>query len=308
MPGIANSFSSLAAFSSNEPREQNLVGIMATGLHLPARLALLVALAWAGTLYAQESPASNLPASFYGGSGNSNGVPCVQPQPIMRLQDYDGPFGKTVGLFASQLQRKSVRRPLHFKPGLLLCSLELKDKFQLFIRGSIHPVSFLDAGFNAGISQANNGDRAFGQGMAGYGKRFGANYADEASFRFFKDFAYPSIFAEDPRYYPLARGSGAKRFLHAMEHVIVAHRDNGSHMFNFSEWIGTTSATSLSNLYHPGNQRGFASTSRGVIYNVVGDMGFDVLREFWPEISFKFDFPFRGEPTTQGLDPNAALK
>src|SRR5271166_5295583 len=69
MPGIANSFSSLAAFSSNEPREQNLVGIMATGLHLPARLALLVALAWAGTLYAQESPASNLPASFYGGSG-----------------------------------------------------------------------------------------------------------------------------------------------------------------------------------------------------------------------------------------------
>lgn len=55
------------------------------------------------------------------------------------------------------------------------------------------------------------------------------------------DFAYPPIFSEDPRYYRLAHGSGGRRFLHAVEHAFVAHRDNGKRMFNFSEWLGTTS-------------------------------------------------------------------
>ena len=75
----------------------------------------------------------------------------------------------------------------------------------------------------------------------------------------------------------------------------MAHRDNGNRMFNFSEWLGTASAVSLSNIYHPGNQRGFASSAEGVGFSVLSDMGFDVLREFWPEISHKLRLPFRDE-------------
>jgi hypothetical protein len=234
-------------------------------------------------------------------------APCVQPQPMVRLQDYNGPLKKAVGLFTGPLERKSVHPP-HYKPGLVLCSLDLKDKFFLFVRDSFDPGTFVSSGFNAGISQAENHDRPFGQGMAGYGKRFGASFADEASFRFFKDFAYPSIFHEDPRYYRLIHGSGGKRFLHAIEHVVVAHGNNGNRMFNFSEWVGTVSAISLSNIYHPGNQRGFMPSAEGVGYSVVSDMGFDVLREFWPEISRKFKLPFRAEPTTEDIDSNPAIK
>ena len=131
--------------------------------------------------------------------------------------------------------------------------------------------------------------------MAGYSKRFAASYADEATFRFFKNFAYPAIFREDPRYYRLAHGSTGKRLLHAMEHAVVAHRDNGNRMFNFSEWLGTVSAISLGNVYHPGNKRGFNPTAEGLGVAVGSDMGFDVLREFWPEISRKFKLPFRDQ-------------
>src|SRR5712691_904053 len=225
---------------------------------------------------------------------------CVEPPPMVRWQDYDGPLKKTVGAFAGRLERKSAHPP-HYKPGAVLCSFAPKDKFILFVQDTIDPVTFLGAGFDAGIDQAQNSDPTFGQGAAGYGKRFGANFADEASSTFFKDFAFPSLFAEDPRYYRLVHASGGRRLFHAVRHLFVAHRDNGKQMFNFSEWLGTTSAVALSNTYHPGNQRGFAPAAERVGWSVLADVGFDVLREFWPEISRKCKLPFRGaqEPVAQ---------
>jgi hypothetical protein len=231
-------------------------------------------------------------------------APCVEPPPLVRLEDYDGPLQKTVGIFARKLERKSVRPP-HYKPGAALCSLELKDKFVLFVMDSIDPASFLDSGFNAGLAQAQNDDPTFGQGAAGYGKRFAASFTDDASSKFFTEFAFPAIFSEDPRYYRLGSGSNKRRFLHAVEHVFVAHRDNGTRIFNFSEWLGTTSSVVLSNTYHPGNERGVAPAAQAVASSVLQDMGFDVLREFWPEISRKFKLPFRDQhdPTNQAAGP-----
>ena len=277
-----------------------------------AGMALLAALTWSGVVRAQESPAPPPhppapPASFKEEIEKNVAAPCVEPPPLVRLEDYNGPLKKIVGTFARKLERKSVHHP-HYKPGAILCSLDAKGKFVLFVHDTFEPVTFLAAGFNAGLDQAENQDPTFGQGGAGYGKRFGANFADQVSFKFFKDFMYPSIFSEDPRYYRLAHGSGGRRLLHAVEHVFLAHRDNGKRMFNFSELLGTTSAVVLSNVYHPGNERGFAPAAELVGYSIVIDVGFDVLREFWPEISRKFRLPFRGEhePGNHQVSPAAA--
>jgi len=229
---------------------------------------------------------------------------CVQPPPMVRLEDYDGPFQKTVALFNRKLELTAVHPP-HYQTGVKLCSLHVQDKFVLFVRDTFDPIAFLGVGIDAGFDQATNRDSSFGQGAAGYGKRFGASFADQTSFKFFKDFAYPSIFSEDPRYYRLGQGSGGRRFWHAVNHTFVAHRDNGDQMFNFSEWLGTTSVIALSNLYHPGNQRGFGPTSEQVGYHLGEDMGLDVLREFWPQVAHKFRLPFRDEPVpaSSGSDP-----
>ncbi|MFZ3201435.1 MAG: hypothetical protein WA175_09830 [Candidatus Acidiferrales bacterium] len=217
---------------------------------------------------------------------------CIKPAPMVRWQDYQGPLAKVVGVFGRELERKSVH-PLHYKPGPLLCTFSVKDKFILFVRSTTTPLTFLQAGFNAGISQAENNDPTFGQGAAGYADRYGAAMADQASSRFFKDFFYPSLFSEDPRYYRLGRGTTGERFLHALGHTVVAYRVDGTRMFNFSEWFGTTSAVVLSNTYHPGNRRGFDPAAERVGYSVASDAGFDELREFWPEIARKFKLPFR---------------
>lgn len=262
-------------------------------------MALLCAAASSATLFAQTTqppaptPAPNSNSGQIVNPKPASTVPegCVQPEPLISIGDYDGPFKKAAGYIARKLERRAVHQP-HFKPGARLCALTTGEKFRLFVDNSIEPLSFLGAGFSAGVAQAENDDPSFGQGAEGYGKRLGAAFTDQASSNFFKEFLYPTIFSEDPRYYRMAHGPARKRVFHALEHVFVAHTDSGSRMFNFSEWMGTISAQSLSNLYHPGNRRGFYPSARGVTYSLAFDMGFDVLREFTPDIYLKLKIPF----------------
>jgi hypothetical protein len=220
---------------------------------------------------------------------------CLEPPPLPGLEDYNGPLKKTVGLFGRALERKSVHPP-RYKPGVMLCSLTVEGKFLLFVNDFLDPITFLSAGFDALQDHASDRDSSFGQGATGYGKRFAATLADRASSKFFKDFAYPSIFSEDPRYYRLGQGPAGQRLLHAAEHLFVAHHSDGTRMFNYSRWFGTTTAVALSNLYHPGNERGFGPMATRIGSSFATDVGFDVLREFWPEISRKFKLPFREDP------------
>lgn len=268
-----------------------------TKIRARVSIALLAALACCGALRALEPPTPPpQPAQtpLQEEAQKSVVAPCVEPAPMVRWEDYQGPFAKVVGVFARKLERKSVRTP-DYKPGAVLCTLTLKGKFLLFADETADPVTFLTVAFDAGIDQAQDLQPSYGQGVAGYAKRFGADLADQASSEFFKDITFSTLFKEDPRYYRLGHGPGRKRFLHAVEHAVVAHRENGRQMPNYAEWLGTASAAVLSNVYRPDNRRGFGPAARRVGINVATDVGFDVLREFWPEIALKLHLPFRGE-------------
>jgi hypothetical protein len=264
-----------------------------------ATIASLAFLTWGGAVQAQQpSPpppptpvplnVTTLPPSI----PVNPATHCIQPAPMVRWQDYEGPFAKVVGVFSRELERRSVH-PLPYKSGTLLCTFTVKDKFILFLRDAADPLTFVTAGFDAGISQAEDNDPTFGQGAAGYADRFGAAMADQASSRFFKDFFYPSLFSEDPRYYRLGRGTTSERFFHAVGHTVISYHVDGTRTFNFSEWFGTVTTVVLSNTYHPGNRRGFDPAAERVGYSVASDVGFDELREFWPEIARKLKLPFR---------------
>ena len=225
-------------------------------------------------------------------AAKSQAVPCLQPPPFVKWDDYQGPFQKVVGAFAGKLELKSAHPP-HYKTGTVLCSLQVKDKFKLFVRETFDPLTFLSIAFDAGLDHSSNQDPTFGQGAAGYGRRFGANFAQHTTSRFFSEFAYPTIFSEDPRYYRLAHGSGRQRLFHAVEHTFVARHDNGNPMFNASKWLGTASSAALNDVFHPGNERGFTPALRASGYSLAIGMGFDVLQEFWPEIARNPKMPFR---------------
>ena len=65
------------------------------------------------------------------------------------------------------------------------------QKFHLFRRSAFDPVEFGVIGMQAAISQGENEFPEYGQGAAGFGKRYGATLADEVSSSFFTDYFSP---------------------------------------------------------------------------------------------------------------------
>jgi hypothetical protein len=81
------------------------------------------------------------------------------------MSEYDGPMKKMVGLFAHALERQSVFSHPDYQ-GAMLCDFGAKDKFKVFLDGSIEPLLLLTAAFDAGVDQATNSDPTFGLGAA----------------------------------------------------------------------------------------------------------------------------------------------
>jgi hypothetical protein len=76
-----------------------------------------------------------------------------------------------------------------------------KQKFGLFVKGTLDPFPAIVYLVQAGLSQARDTHSGYGQGAAGYGKRFGAALADGTSARFVSTYAFPSLLHQDPRYF-----------------------------------------------------------------------------------------------------------
>lgn len=168
--------------------------------------------------------------------------------------------------------------------GDAVCPLSARDKFVHFARNAISPLTFLGAAGAAGISQATNSDPAFGQGGRAYLRRFGAAVADSESRRFFADFVFPAVFHEDPRYFRKAQGGGGVRMGYALTRVLVTRRDSGARSFNFSEVLGTLASAGLSNAYLRERERTGAKTMQRAAVSFGVDAGFNLLREFLPDI------------------------
>ena len=179
-----------------------------------------------------------------------------------------------------------------------------REKFHLFYKSAFDPAAVSIIGVQAAISQAENEFPAYGQGVEGYGKRFGASLADEVSSGFWSNFFYPVLLKEDPRYFRLGEGSIKYRIYYAVKQEFVCHTDRGGRRFNFSNVLGAGTSGALSNLYYPGrtlirtipatpttpaipvyeNDRGAVLTlSRTAIALGYGTIG-GLFDEFWPDI------------------------
>jgi hypothetical protein len=159
-----------------------------------------------------------------------------------------------------------------------------KEKFAMAAKGSFDPYEFTIVGIVAGIRQAENSSPAFGQGMEGYAKRYGAAFADQVDGNIMVGGVYPTILKIDPRYYRLGRGSYAHRFGYAIDRIFVARRDSGTHMFNVPEFAGNATAIAISNVYYPAADRSFSTSLSGWGVQMGIDAFGNELKEFWPDI------------------------
>jgi hypothetical protein len=158
--------------------------------------------------------------------------------------------------------------------------LNAKQKFKLALRTTVDPVTFVVTGGVAGVEQAQNQFSGFGQGAQGYGKRYGAAYADMVVGTFIGSAILPSLLKQDPRYFYKGTGSKKSRILYAMANAAICKGDNGHWQPNYSAILGGFAAGGISTLYYPSEHNEGELVVENTLIGIGATAATNILQEF----------------------------
>ena len=159
--------------------------------------------------------------------------------------------------------------------------LTSKQKFELAWKTTVDPVTFVITGAVAGIQQAENQFGGYGQGAQGYGKRYGASYADLVTGTFIGSAILPSLLKQDPRYFYKGTGTVRSRIGYAIANSVICKGDNGRWQANYSNIVGNLAAGGISNLYYPASDRdGPALTFESAAIGIGATAAANLVQEF----------------------------
>jgi hypothetical protein len=179
--------------------------------------------------------------------------------------------GDPVEVATAQVREQEQQRVLRFIPNFYVtyrpdaAPLTTKLKFRLAWKSSTDPVTILGTAFLAGLQQAGDQYGEFGQGAEGYGKRFGAGYADVVASTFLSGAVFPSLLKQDPRYFYRGIGSTGSRLGYAVANSVMCKGDNGRWQVNYSNIAGAFGGAALSSTFYPKTNTGMHTLSNGFV-------------------------------------------
>lgn len=156
-----------------------------------------------------------------------------------------------------------------------------RQKFELAWKATIDPVNFGITGLIAGIQQSQNDFSGYGQGAAGYGRRYGAAYGNFLTGTYIGAAILPSLLKQDPRYFYKGTGTTRSRVLYALANAVICKGDDGRWEVNYSSIIGNLASGGISNLYYPAKNRdGAELTFENALINIGATAATNLLQEF----------------------------
>jgi len=185
-----------------------------------------------------------------------------------------------------QIKDQEKQRVLGFIPNFYVsyipnaAPLDTKQKFELAWKTTVDPITFAVTAAAAGIEQADDQYQGYGQGAQGYGKRYGAAYADLVTGTFIGSVILPSLLKQDPRYFYKGTGSARSRLLYAIANSVICKGDNGRRQANYSYVLGDFAAAGISNAYYPADDRGAGLTFGNAAIGIGATAAANVLQEF----------------------------
>jgi Carboxypeptidase regulatory-like domain len=193
----------------------------------------------------------------------------------------------TEEIAAEQIKAEEKQRLIGIIPNFYIsyvhdaAPLTSKQKFSLASHDTLDWSNFVGISAIAGIEQANNSFAGYGQGAAGYGKRWAAKFADGRSSDYLSHAVFPSLFHQDPRYFYQGTGTMKSRLIHAMSSAVIARGDSGKPMPNYSYFLADIVSGSLSNAYYPHADRGINLVFTNAAIGIAGKAGTAVIQEFF---------------------------
>jgi hypothetical protein len=157
-----------------------------------------------------------------------------------------------------------------------------RQKFGLALKTTVDPFTFGVNAIIAGVEQWQNDYSGYGQGSQGYGKRYGASYADFFTGTMIGGAILPTLLKQDPRYFCKGTGSKRSRFFYAIANSVIRKGDNGHWQPDYSGILGALASGGISNLYYPARNRNgagltFENAGIGIGFGALGN----VFQEFF---------------------------
>jgi hypothetical protein len=186
-----------------------------------------------------------------------------------------------------EIQAEEKQRVLGFLPNFYITyaphpvPLSTKQKFELAWKTTLDPVTFAVTGIIAGYEMGSDDFNGYGQGAAGYGKRYAAVYGDGLTSTMIGGAILPSLLKQDPRYYYKGTGSIRSRALYAIAMAVICKGDNGHWQFNYSAVGGELISGAISNLYYPSaNRSGTGLTFQNAALGTAASAIANLFQEF----------------------------
>ena len=161
--------------------------------------------------------------------------------------------------------------------------LSPKEQWQYYVKDNYaSPGAFFRSIWGAAVHQYGNDPPEWGQGMGGYGKRLGSQFAKRSIQGSIESAAAYGL-GTDPRYLPCHCRGFFKRLGYAAASNFVTRTKRGSATFNAANVGAIYGASMISITWHPDRyswKDGFREGSQRL---VIGG-SFNIFREFWPDI------------------------
>lgn len=163
-------------------------------------------------------------------------------------------------------------------------ALSARQKFDAFVRQSYSASLAVSVLSDALISQATGAYPRFGGGMKGFGQRLGVSAVGNEGAAFFGGFLYPTLFHQDPRYFPSHQNSILSRLAYAASRTFIGRSDNGFEVINSSVIASQFTEAAIANAYIPYRNHTVGGTMENALTGIAGVAEGNILKEFWPDI------------------------
>lgn len=160
-----------------------------------------------------------------------------------------------------------------------------KEAFMIATHNSFDYSSFVFVGITSALAEWTDAHPQLGEGMRGYGNYYWRGWLDKTDYNYLADFAFPTLFHQDERYYALGKGGILKRGLYAASRVLITPDYHGHASFNISEILGRGVSQGVSAAYYPSQERNLGALAVKFGWAMGRDALTNVFREFWPDIA-----------------------
>ena len=160
-----------------------------------------------------------------------------------------------------------------------------REAFGIATENSFDYSAFVFVGITSLLAEGSSAHSQLGKGVGGYWAYYWRGYLDKTDGNYMVDWAMPTVFHQDERYYAMGEGGIFKRGIYSASRVLITPNYRGKNSFNASEVLGRGISQAVSLAYYPSQTQTASGFGEKYAYAIARDALTNVFREFWPDIN-----------------------